>query len=310
MTAPSLRLAADGVSLPAGPFTVRDVFELYDLYGERGRCARASADRKHVREQFAALHGSLQLADCRPFHLRLWVDSQERYRSDWTRGRAIRTISRPFNWAAKLGIIDRNPFWGVSQRQGRRGRPLEDHEWRAMLRGSDARFRRVLIFNRFTGARPGEMSAATRQSIELDAAKGEGWLVLLEHKTSETQRDPKPRIIPLHPVVCKLLVWMLRHAKSGQQHLFANARGGPWTRSALSGRIQRLRARVGLPKDAKLYGLRHRFATEFIVHGGDLATLAELLGHQSTRMAERYVHLARRKGHLLGAVKLATDSGK
>jgi integrase len=39
-----------------------------------------------------------------------------------------------------------------------------------------------------------------------------------------------------------------------------------------------------------LYDLRHTFATRFIEAGGDLATLAAILGHSSLRIVQRYVH--------------------
>lgn len=39
-----------------------------------------------------------------------------------------------------------------------------------------------------------------------------------------------------------------------------------------------------------LYDLRHTFATRFAQNGGDLATLAAILGHSSLRIVQKYVH--------------------
>jgi site-specific recombinase XerD len=54
--------------------------------------------------------------------------------------------------------------------------------------------------------------------------------------------------------------------------------------------------------DAKLYGLRHRFGTTAILHGVDLKTLSELMGHTTTRMTEHYVAIAGQRQHLAEAM--------
>src|SRR6202035_4981819 len=101
-------------------------------------------------------------------------------------------------------------------------------------------------------------------------------IVLHKHKTSTTQRKPKPRIIPLVPVVVKLLVWLRRHpvyVLMEPETIFVNSRGTPWNYLTLSNQMQRLRKKAGLPADAKLYGVRHRWATQAAVNGVALKTL-------------------------------------
>jgi site-specific recombinase XerD len=38
--------------------------------------------------------------------------------------------------------------------------------------------------------------------------------------------------------------------------------------------------------------LRHTFASRLRMHGVELATIRDLLGHTTTRMTERYAHVA------------------
>jgi len=40
-----------------------------------------------------------------------------------------------------------------------------------------------------------------------------------------------------------------------------------------------------------LYDFRHTFATRMAQQGIDLATIASILGHNSIRMVQRYVHI-------------------
>ena len=75
--------------------------------------------------------------------------------------------------------------------------------------------------------------------------------------------------------------------------MFLNDRGNPWHRSSLSLRHPALPAsRQGIPADATLYGVRHKFGTAAIVRGVDIMTTSQLMGHRSTRMTEHYVHLS------------------
>jgi len=64
------------------------------------------------------------------------------------------------------------------------------------------------------------------------------------------------------------------------------------TRNCLAVAIKRLEKRAGI-KGTRVspHTLRHTFATRWILNGGDTHSLQKMLGHTTTRMAERYVHL-------------------
>ncbi|MFL7036289.1 tyrosine-type recombinase/integrase [Vibrio lentus] len=57
-----------------------------------------------------------------------------------------------------------------------------------------------------------------------------------------------------------------------------------------------------LPKGQKVHVLRHTFASHFIMNGGNILTLKEILGHASITQTMTYAHLA--PDHLIDAVKL------
>ena len=110
-----------------------------------------------------------------------------------------------------------------------------------------------------------------------------------------------PRIIVLHPVALKLLLWI----KSRQEgsHVFLTFRGSPWNRHSVALWVRRARKAAGIADDAKLYGVRHAFGTRAIANGCDLKTLSVLMGHTTpTTMTERYVHLAGQSDHLSTAM--------
>ncbi|MCG2794918.1 MAG: tyrosine-type recombinase/integrase [Actinomycetia bacterium] len=63
-------------------------------------------------------------------------------------------------------------------------------------------------------------------------------------------------------------------------------------RNSLAMAIKRLGERAGI-KGTRVspHALRHTFATAWIRNGGDTHSLQKMMGHTTTRMAERYVHL-------------------
>jgi integrase len=159
-----------------------------------------------------------------------------------------------------------------------------------------ARFRQVLVFLRLTGCRPGELRNLEWSDIDLEANE----LVIRRHKTS--RKVHKPRRVPIHPAVLKLLIFIKRLNQPGN-HVFLTHRLTPWHRVSLAQRLKRSRRAAGVPEDAKLYGLPHAFGTRAIVNGVDIKTLAELMGHTNVRMTEHYVALAGQRQHLAEAMR-------
>lgn len=282
--------------------TVRAVIELYLAHEARRRPdSRDLQEKTRVLNDFEAAHGETTVADCKAFALVSWIAEHPQWKSDWTLRRVYATVGRPFSWAKKLGLIDRHPFAGLAHPPGQRGVPMKPEQWLTLMRSTSALFRRVLFFQALTGARPCEMAALKWEDVSFDRRCA----VLYVHKTARTRKDRAPRVIVLLPVVMRLLEWIRRQPGADQVHVFHNARGNPWHRSALALRIRRLREKIGLPTRVKLYGLRHLFGTNSILAGNDIKTTAELLGHTSVKMAEHYVHVAGQVEYLHEAAEKA-----
>jgi integrase len=307
--------------------TVAEVIELYLKLNQSKYSERAFEERRRYLQLFAELHGLRKVneQDCSPIHLEQWLHDNPQWASDWTKSQVVNIVQRPFNWAAKKRIIPSNPFRGVEVQSGKPRRPLTDKEFQELLRAvasqrkkakarypsgrkvcpSDrkrrqrpspaARFRQVLVFLKFTGARPGELGNLAWDDIDLEGKV----ITLKSHKTSK--KTGKPRVIPIHPVVLKLLIFIKRLGQPGNR-VFLTPRKSPWTRNSLAKRLVRAREVAGIPPDAKLYGLRHRFGTTAVLRGVDIKTLAELMGHTSTRTTEHYLHLAGQRQHLADAM--------
>jgi site-specific recombinase XerD len=279
---------------PCDPLRVDQVVESY-LRHAQAEMSASYANREYVLRLFVRDFGTRLVTECRAFHLQQWIEGKKSLRSNWTRRRWASSVRAAFTWAAKLGMIEANPFTGVTFAKGERGYPVEPEQFQTMLRMSTALFRRVLIFLRFTGCRPGEMAKVQWTDIDYKRA----CIVLAKHKTAK--RTGLPRTIVLHPVVVKLLVW-IRRRRPHPELVFVNQRGTQWTNTALAWRVRQIREAADIPPDATLYCCRHAFGTQGVLAGVDLMTLAALMGHQSISTTQIYVHLAGKTDHLQAAV--------
>ena len=293
--------------------TVASVIERYIEVVFPGLAAGTVALRRPYLQSFAEHHGWRLIAECRPDHLQEWLGKHPGWKSDWTKRDAVMAVQSVFNWA-KPKLIRENPFAGFRHRAGSSRRDLTMEEFQSILRATGtsagrhwkkptpaARFRQILIFLHFTGCRPKEASQLRWTDVDFERCV----LVLREHKTITMQRRPVPRIVPLHPVVLKLLRVLQRRNES--TFVFVNRRRKPWDKDTLSLRLRRARDAAGIPADAKLYGVRHAFGTRGILNGCDLKTLSLLMGHTDTKTTEIYAHIAGRRDFLDAAMRRVTQ---
>ena len=106
-----------------------------------------------------------------------------------------------------------------------------------------------------------------------------------------TGKGRKQRVVPVLPAVSAALADYLAacpYAGGPDEPLFRGARGGRLHPRIVQGRLQQLRALLGLPESATPHALRHSFATHLLAGGGDLRTIQELLGHASLSTTQRY----------------------
>lgn len=237
---------------------------------------------------------ALRVRDLKPLHITKWVQSQQQWGPSSQRA-AITTIKTAMSWALAQGMITNNPIAKVKAPGQQRRTAAIEHELHGSIAGkAKGRFRSFLIALWHTGCRPGEVAKVTAANVSPD---GGAW-VLQEHKTRK--KTGKPRIVYLTP--CMVLVTRLLVAANPTGPLFRNDRGQPWKRQAIAKRFNRLQDGGKLPEGMSAYTYRHGFATQGLVNGVPIATMAELLGHNDTRMlSAHYGHLEKRADHLRDA---------
>lgn len=299
--------------------TIGEVLQWYEANPSRPiHSGPAEIERRRLWDLFKGQFGQRLISSCRPFELLNFINSQQGVRSDWTRKRWASSIQRPFNYAEALGMIFKNPFRGLTFSQGDDGRDWTDGEFQRVLRAANPSFRRLIVGLRFSGLRPGELCDLEWKDIRLE----QGAIVIEKHKTR--YRTKRPRIVPLNPVLVKLLGWLRRNpghcqicgaaraagVKFDSRFVFLNSKNCRWHRSMADTGFRRLRVKVGLPADLKLHGCRHTFATRAIINGVGVVELGQLLGHVQVATTQRYVHLAAKTDHLNESMRRAVRPGR
>lgn len=295
---------ADNPPVDGGNPTVASVIDAFLDFAIKRDAENTFYERKLYLQKFADVHGGRLVQDCRAYHLQKWVDDHPTWRSEATKSYAIRIVKRAFNWAVEQELITKNPFANVKHRDGDARRPMTEQEYRTLLNmaGPETRLGEALRFIAGTGCRPCELRQLRWDQVDFERCV----ITQLKHKTARTQKTVKPRIIVLAPE----MVALLQQIQARHDHpnfVFVSRRKSPWRRCSLPQAIRRLRRAAGLADDVVLYGLRHHFGTSAIKNQIDLKTTAELMCHATTRVTERYVHLAGDLAHLRPAMERATS---
>ncbi|WP_409513803.1 tyrosine-type recombinase/integrase [Stutzerimonas xanthomarina] len=109
--------------------------------------------------------------------------------------------------------------------------------------------------------------------------------------------DGVRRVAILVPVTPELVAAIKKHWQTY----------GPFTNCIGVFRLVLLSTSIKPPRGQASHILRHTFAAHFIMGGGHIVTLKEILGHASLNMTMRYAHLA--PEHLHDAIRLGPLAG-
>lgn len=292
---------------PGDDLTLAQVVEQFLEYARR--CKLYSADAQATRDRYLrelARDIPKTIIACRRSDLEIWLAENSERLGDWTRHSIVSMIHACLNWAVEDNQIGANPFSGVTQPEGEPRRAMTDEEFCRLLRAADRPFRQVLLFLRNSAARPGELRKLRWRHVNFERC-------LCELPPEENRKGNigaskrRPRLIRLPPMLVKLLRFLARGGSKPDAHVFTNRRGRAWSKNGLSKKLLRLRHDLGIPDDCKLYGTRHAFGTGAAKAGVEMKTIAELMGHSSSKTTERYyIHLEKEDAHLQEKLEQAT----
>ncbi len=136
-----------------------------------------------------------------------------------------------------------------------------------------------------TGLRCAEMAGLTLGDSHIE----EGYLKVMG-------KGAKERVVPIGASVQKVLLrygyyFRPEPARPDIRSLFLTIYGEPMTVNSVEQMIRRLGEASGVPR-LHAHLCRHTFATNYLINGGDVFTLQQILGHTTLEMVRRYVTLS------------------
>ena len=148
-----------------------------------------------------------------------------------------------------------------------------------------ARDKAVLILLLDTGLRSSELTNAQLRDVNIEG----GYLKVMG-------KGGKERVVPFGAVAQKAVLRYLLHFRPEPfnltiENLFLTMEGQPLSQSTMKMIFRRIIERSGV-KRLHPHLCRHTFATNYLINGGDVFSLQQILGHTTLEMVRRYVTLA------------------
>lgn len=206
----------------------------------------------------------------------------------------VRCLKRLFSFLLEEEVIAKDPARRIKSPHVARGEPKAYHaedfpRLLAATAGDDPamiRDRAVLLFLADTGCRVAGLVGLCIDDLDL-----------VGMTAKVTEKGSKARRVPFsEPTRAALLAWLLVRPTVSHNRLWATlgTRGGPWlTDEGVRQLLKRLKARAGVTGPVNPHSFRHGFAREYLLNGGDLATLADLLGHSDVQVTWQHYAIFR-----------------
>lgn len=232
--------------------------------------------------------GKFYLDQISTIKIKSFIGERSKNRKPSTVNKDLNMLKSLFNRAIEWDRFDgKNPARGIKRLKERneRVRYLCDDEREALINQCNGVTKAVVITALNTGLRFSEIINLKRHRCNNSN------FVDFESKTiyvhTSLAKTSKSRYIPLIPCVEEALKAVPKH--TGTDYFFWN----PDTKKPI-GSIKRSFGnavkKAGI-EDFRFHDCRHDFASRFLLKGGDIYVLQNILGHSSIKLTERYAHL-------------------
>jgi len=215
-------------------------------------------------------------------HLKQIPNQHRRIRAIASVNREMSCLHHIFIKGIEWEMMERNPFdKGKSllmKENNKRFRYLSENEITTLLDKCIHDYTKDIVMTVLnTGMRRQEVL-----SLKWVQIKGE-FIYLSETKTNESRQ------IPITDDLAELFQSIRQRVQLRSEHVFCDKKGKPFRHIKTSFAASLRRAGID---DFRFHDLRHTFASHFIMRGGSLKELQEILGHKNITMTMRYAHLS------------------
>lgn len=278
--------------------TVREALEAYlEWLREQGRAATATeAEGRFKLCVYGDTLAGLRLEDATGDDFREWRQRLRDGRQARSVNRHVRALVAGLNRAVRIGHMGNPQAWQLealaddTEEAGETAVLLTPEQRAALLRAATPATAVFLRGLEYTGARPGEIAAAT--VANLDATAG---TLTLYHRKGRPARL-RPRVVALTTDARTFFADRVKK-KTPAGFLFTDPDGAQWRRhawarefrDALAKVNKKARGKARIPLGASAYSFRHARISELLqVHGVDPLTVAQQTGTSLAMIEKAY----------------------
>ncbi len=220
----------------------------------------------------------------------------------------IRLLSTFYSDLVERGIAARNPVKLLPRATRRLIRPAHDPRTTPFLQTTEE-IRRVFLalpeplnvafaIGALGGLRTGEILALRWENVDLDTRR-----IHVRESTGGPLKDDDSRVVPimdaLHPL---LTTWKVATGGVGQVVPTLRKGGKRCDAHTMGVNLNATLEALKMPAVSWYQATRHTFASQWVMAGGSIEKLREVLGHSLVVVTERYAHL---RTDLFGQADLA-----
>ncbi|MBI5650403.1 MAG: tyrosine-type recombinase/integrase [Chloroflexi bacterium] len=219
------------------------------------------------------------------------ANMQERGLSAYTIRNTVRVLKVFFRWCVAEGLIETNPTDSlkIPKTPKRVPRGILQEDLRGLLAVANERDRAILLVLADCGVRVGELCGMKISELDLPG------------KTiSVIGKGDRERFVFLSPITCKAIEQWVAVRTSNSPYLFVSEQGNRFCPNTVTQILRRLGKRAGIRGRCNPHSFRHAFARDYLMNGGDLASLSLQLGHtdiQTTMIYSMFLTAELREKH-------------
>ncbi len=291
--------------------TVRVVVDLYGQHLERNGQGRSLEIVLQTLTSAMEQFGDKTFDALKPVHVTAWLalmakprDTKKHKGVKWGptyQNIALRTLVAAFNWGKGQGLISQHCLQNskaVTIRGRKRSRGQEAYvppaTWKTLIERVGATnhgFAAILRFLHGTGCRPGEA-----YNVEARYYRASDKCVIYPGQPGPTdyawknaRRTGKDRVIFLSDELAEMVEGLIAKHPTGA--IFRTTRKSMWVQEAMSVNLRWYAKKLGITPAPTAYGFRHTYATDWLLNGGSIKVLADLIGTSVAMIERHYGHL-------------------